>query len=248
MSDYEPLDISRWCNANVSILGKPSSNSALAPPPDGDAPIGLVSFRGLPFLVGEEGGSRDDDRLVVLGDGTDSVLIPIGGTATYLVVAHRLLETDVPSGGPLGIEVADYVLKFAGGGEERVTIRERFEIVALAGPRDIPGVPGSPFRAFTDQKASLLPRHEGEWEAVGRRQTEAASVSPAWWHLWAFRNPAPERMIEAFEAATKGPKLAIGAVTASHVDEFPFARQGRRPVRITLTQSGRRRESLSTWT
>ena len=236
MSDYEPLDISRWCNANVSILGKPSSNSALAPPPDGDAPMGLVSFRGLPFLVGEEGGSRDDDRLVVLGDGTDLVLIPIGGTATYVVVAHRLLETDVPSGGPLGIEVADYVLKYADGGEERVTIRERFEIVALSGPKDIPGVPGSPFRAFTDQKASLIPRHEGEWEAVGRRQTEAASVSPAWWHLWAFRNPAPERMIEAFQAATKGPKLAIGAVTASHVDEFPFARQGRRPVRITLTQ------------
>ena len=69
MHDYEPLDISRWCNANVGILGRPGSYSALAPAPDDEAPIGRVSFRGLPFLVGEEGGSRDDDRLVVLGDG-----------------------------------------------------------------------------------------------------------------------------------------------------------------------------------
>ncbi len=224
MPDYVPFDISRWCNANVGILNA-----------EDEPPVGRVSFRGLPFLVGEEGGSRDDDRLVVLGGGTDSVLIPIGGTATYLIVAHRLLETNVPSGGPLGVEVADYVLKYADGGEERVTIRERFEIVALPGPKDIPGVPGSPYRAFTDQKASLLPRYEGEWESVGRRQTEAGNVSPSWWHLWAFRNPAPDRTIEAFQAVSRGQRLAIGAVTASHVDEFPFARQGRRPVRITLT-------------
>ena len=224
MPDYVPFDISRWCNANVGILNA-----------EDEPPVGRVSFRGLPFLVGEEGGSRDDDRLVVLGGGTDSVLIPIGGTATYLIVAHRLLETNVPSGGPLGVEVADYVLKYADGGEERVTIRERFEIVALPGPKDIPGVPGSPYRAFTDQKASLLPRYEGEWESVGRRQTEAGNVSPSWWLLWAFRNPAPDRTIEAFQAVSRGQRLAIGAVTASHVDEFPFARQGRRPVRITLT-------------
>ena len=167
MPDYVPLDISRWCNANLSILNA-----------EDEPPVGRVSFRGLPFLVGKEGGSRNDDRLVVLEEGTDSVLIPFGKTATYLVVAHRLLETNVPSGGPLGVEVADYVLKYADGGEERVTIRERFEIVALPGPKDIPGVPGSPFRAFTDQKASLLPRYEGEWESVGAAPDRGRDLSP----------------------------------------------------------------------
>ena len=223
MPDYEPLDISLWCNAGVGVLEA-----------EDEPPVGLVSFRGLPFLVGGEGGGRDDDRILVLGGGRDAVRIPVGKTATYLVIAHRLLETDVPSGGPLGIQVADYALKYADGGEERVAIRERFEVVALPGPKDIPGVPGSPYRAFTDQKAALLPRYEGEWESVGRRQTEAGNVSSKWYHLWAFKNPAPERAIEEFEAISRGPRLAIGAVTLSHVDEFPFARQGRRPVRITL--------------
>ena len=40
MADYQPVDISKWCNAGVEALGG-----------DGEVAIGAQSFRGLPFLI-----------------------------------------------------------------------------------------------------------------------------------------------------------------------------------------------------
>ena len=50
MADYQPIDLSRWCNAGVAVLGK-----------DVEADVGRQSFRGLPFLVGAEGADPGDD-------------------------------------------------------------------------------------------------------------------------------------------------------------------------------------------
>lgn len=219
MADYEPIDISSVGNAPLSVLGK-----------DSGAVAGAQTFRGLPFVVG---GNRAD-ALVSLGSGA-GVSIPIGLTARRVIFAHRLMETEVPHGGPLGIAVADYVFHYAGGDEERVTIRERFEIAAIPGPGDIPGVPGSPYLAVTDSTAQLLPRHEGPWDGIGRRQTEAGNVMSRWYYLWAFESPHADRVIESVEIVPKGPSFVIAAVTLGHADEHPFNREGRRPARIELT-------------
>ena len=248
MLDYEPIDISQWCNKNINVLdiengptnsrwspivgatrGTPLEQSADRPP------IGNVSFRGLPFLIGNPDPGIGNNHLVVLGGETGEISIPIGQPATYIIIAHRLIKSEVPTGGRLGIEVADYVLKHSDGRKTEATIRERFEIVALPGPKDIPGVPGSPYLAFTDENAKLAPRYEGDWDSAGRRLTEAEGAKAHWFYLWAFKNPVPELSIESFEIIPKGPNFAIGGLTLSHVKEFPFAREGRRPVRITLT-------------
>ncbi len=221
MADYKPVDISAVSNAPLSLLGE-----------DSGAVAGLQLFRGLPFVVGGDG----DDSLISLGAG-GSVSIPLGSAARRVIFAHRLMETKVPQGGPLGVEVADYVFHYAGGDDERVTIRERFEIAAIPGPGDIPGVPGSPYLAATDSTAELMHRHEGPWDGTGRRQTEAGNVMSRWYYLWAFESPNPERVIESVEIVPRGPSFVIAAVTLGHADEHPFAREGRRPARIVLNDS-----------
>jgi hypothetical protein len=219
MADYEPIDISAVTNAPLSVLGQ-----------DSGAVAGAQTFRGLPFLVGGDSG----DAVVSLGSGA-GVSIPLGSAARRVIFAHRLMETKVPDGGPLGVEVADYVFHYSGGAEERVTIRERFEIAAIPGPGDIPGVPGSPYLAVTDSTAELLPRHEGPWDGTGRRQTEAGNVMSRWYYLWAFENPHPDRIIESVEIVPRGPSFVIAGITLGHADEHPFNREGRRPARIELT-------------
>lgn len=219
MVDYEPVDISGVTNTPLSMLGQ-----------DSGAVAGPQSFRGLPFVVGGDG----EDTLISLGTG-GGISIPLGSTARRVIFAHRLMETKVPQGGPLGVDVADYVLHYVGGSEERVTIRERFEIAAIPGPNDIPGVPGSPYLAVTDTTAELMPRTEGPWDSTGRRQTEAGNVMSRWYYLWAFESPHPERVIDFVEIVPRGPSFVIAAVTLGHADEHPFAREGRRPARIVLT-------------
>ena len=87
---------------------------------------------------------------------------------------------------------------------------------------------------MTDEKHTLQPRHEGPWENLGLRQMESIQARARWNYLWAWTNPAPDVAIESVELVPKGPRFIVSAVTLGHADEHPFARQGRRPVRITL--------------
>jgi hypothetical protein len=49
MSSYQPVDLSAACNAGLDVLGDEP----------GDAPLGLVDLRGLPFLIGSPAASAD---------------------------------------------------------------------------------------------------------------------------------------------------------------------------------------------
>jgi hypothetical protein len=219
MNGYEPSDISRQCNAGPEALGV-----------DVEVETGSQTLRGLPFQIG--GG--DGKCFIVLDGSAASVTVPIGGKAHRVVFAHALLETSVHKGGPLGVGVAEYVFRLSGGREERVPVRERFEIAAGPIPGAIPGVPGRPFRAWTDRQHELLPRHEGPWGNVGRRQTEVEQEAAKLYHLWAWANPEPETAIESIEIVPAGPRFLVAGITLGHLDENPFARQRRRPVKVTL--------------
>ena len=219
MNGYEPSDISRQCNAGPEALGV-----------DVEVETGSQTLRGLPFQIG--GG--DGKCFIVLDGSAASVTVPICGKAHRVVFAHALLETSVHKGGPLGVGVAEYVFRLSGGREERVPVRERFEIAAGPIPGAIPGVPGRPFRAWTDRQHELLPRHEGPWGNVGRRQTEVEQEAAKLYHLWAWANPEPETTIESIEIVPAGPRFLVAGITLGHLDENPFARQRRRPVKVTL--------------
>ncbi len=220
MTDYRPVELLSLCNAGVDAL----------PPLEHEAPIGRQLLQGLPFDIG---GAEPSPRrcLIRCGAGSGPVTIPIGRACHTVIVAHALTESRLPAGGPLGRPAATYTFRSAGGGTDgaaAVAIRERFEIAAPFRDR--------PFIAVEDQGERLLPRHAGRWEEAGRRQTEALR-GPATWFLWAWRNPDPERIVRelAIEPAADGPAFVIAGVTTGHVDEHPFTRQGRRDVKVTLT-------------
>ena len=213
MADYQPLDLSTLCNAGLDVL-------------DGNTkvPLGEQSFRGLPFLVGE-----DPSKCFISPDeNSGSLHIPIRETAVGVIMAHRLLESDLMEGGALGKSVADYVFRLTGGEEITVPIRERFEIAHVSSG-------GSPFRALPDRNDQVMPRHEGKWEDMGRRQTEVQRATPRGYYLWAWRNPQPDREIEALEIVPAGPRFIIAGITLSHANEHPFVRHGKREVRLVLT-------------
>ncbi len=220
MEDYQPLDLSAWCNAGLEVL-----------PQGQEAPVGGQSLRGLPFLVGVEAGGK---CVIALDGATGHAVIPINQAARRVIFAHRLLESDLLEGGALGKVVAEYVFRLSGRREVRVPIRERFEIAFFGG--GVPFVHFLPFLAVSDQNDSLLPRYEGRWDQMGQRQTEARRGGPNRYYLWAWENPQPDQAVESVEIIAKGPRFMIAGITLGHIDEHPFVRQGRREARIVLAE------------
>ena len=136
MNDYKPIDLSRWCNEGTSVLGEGQ-----------DVGIGRQTFLGLPFLMGADGGKAGDKCFIALGGSDSSVTIPINQRARRVIVAHRLLEYDMSSGRSPGAQVAEYVFGLSGDRQERVPIRDGFEISAVAGEASIRlGIRMVPFR------------------------------------------------------------------------------------------------------
>jgi hypothetical protein len=222
MNDYEPIDLSEWCNSGTEAL------------PDDEEPLtGSQTFQGLPFLVG--GKDTDGGRCYITLDGSSSaVTIPVNQEARSVIFAQRLIDSELRTSGNIGAHVADYVFRLEGGQQVTVPIRERFELAAVIRPGDINGVPGLPYRAATDRMHALTPRDEGPWEAAGRRQTETVPATARSYFLWPWTNPEAGAAIESIEIIPRGPRFLIAAITLGHADENPFVKQGRRPVRIAL--------------
>ena len=227
MQDYEALDISRWCNAGAGVL-------------DGESPaLGRQSLLGLPFLIGQDGGGPDGACFIDLEGGGAPVAVEVGRSALRVVFAHRLLESRLAEGGPLGVDVAEYVFHLADGSVERAAVRERFEIAGLAGRGGLRGRAGMPYLAVPDQGAQPMPRTSGPWDMMGRRQFEAEMGGTRHYYLWAWENPRPEQRIDAIEIVPRGPRFLVAAITLGCVDEHPLVRTGRRPVKLVLKDAER---------
>ena len=222
MAEYEPLDLSSWCNAGLEALGD-----------DADAPLGTQEFHGLPFLIGGRDSTAASPCFLLLREG-HAVSVPVGKSARHVVCAHRLMQSDLMEGKGLGRVVAEYVFHYSDGEEVRVPLRERFEISAVPTDHMMRLALGVPYRALPDQKDSLVARHEGPWGMAGRRQMESVQATPLAYYLWAWENPRPEREIASLELISKGPDVLLAAVTLGHLDEPPFPRQGKREARILL--------------
>ncbi|MFN8540018.1 MAG: hypothetical protein U0232_21375 [Thermomicrobiales bacterium] len=206
MHDYEPLDLTAWCNADATLLGT-SQTPARGP----------QSFHGLPFQIGDPD-SASNACFVAFGPNghTGSLRIPVGRTAHRLIVAHRLLDSSLYSGAPLGAPVAEYAFLLANGERIVAPIRERFEILALPIPWG-----GHAFDAVNDQPNGLLPRHNGPWDmpAAARPKTQS---HPRDYVLWTWTNPRLDQEIVALEI--------VPARTSLHRRGDHARAPGRRPV------------------
>src|SRR5262249_12900279 len=189
----------------------------------GDAPLGRVDLRGLPFLIGSEPPSAQ--RCFLLPSA--AVPVGIGRNARRVIVAHRLLEPGAPAGHAVGQAVPAYVFHLSGGEVATVPIRERFEIQVVP-----PGWGRLPFLAVTDTSDHNLPRFEGKWGDAGARLAEHDMGWPAGYYLWCWENPHPERAVERIEFIPRGTRFIIAGVTTSDVDEHPFVQTPARPVRL----------------
>ena len=229
--EYEPLDLSAIYNAGVEALAEGTQ-----------LPSGLQYFHGIPFLMGRDG--NDGGRAVIAMDGTATPLvIPIKRRAKRMIFAHRLTCLDIGRPEDVGQAVAEYVFCFSNGEKLTTLVRERFEIAAVASKEAKEaassrlgsiGLPELPFRAVPDQRHSLMPRYSGNWGEAGLRQKESVEAEARWNYLWSWTNPEPASTIETVEIVPKGPPFIVSAVTLGYLDEEPFARDGRRPVRIAL--------------
>ena len=217
MRDYQPIPLSDLCNVGADILGEQATPA-----------IGSQTFHGLPFQIGE-------GTACFLGFGdsinTESLRVPIAAKPRRVIVAHRLLETHIFEGEPIGKHIANYVFLYADGETVSVPIRERFEIAAL--PQ---GWGQQPFIAVPDQGEGLINRHQGPWGSAGNRQTETYQSYPRDYYLWIWENPRPDVEIESVEIQPIERKFIIAAITLGYLDEVPVSRHPRRELKITLPQ------------
>ena len=193
MEAYEPLDLSAHCNAGISLLE------------DEKIPLGCQTLHGLPFQIGPAQPRADSCLLSFGPDAAAEMEIAVGAQAQRIVFAHRLLESRIMEGGPIGEQAGEYVFDLKGGEEVRVPLRERFEISTAPPGR------ATPFLAFADHGDKVLPRYEGAWEQAGRRQTEGAAGGARWFVLWVWKNPQPDKPVERITvraAMLAGPSLS----------------------------------------
>ena len=223
MGTYTPLDLNALFNAGLDVLG-------------GQGPLGAQCLRGLPFALGS-----DANRcLIACGGERLGVEIPVGRPATWMIVAHRLLESQIADNGPLATLIAEYALHYEDQEVLRVPVRDRFEISTVPSAYG-----GAPFVAVPDTSDRLLPRTEGPWDMVGRRQTEVDAGRAQHFVLWAWPNPHPDKRLEKIAIAAAGPAFVIGGITLSDLDEEPICREGTREVIITLPRAEDARASAA---
>jgi hypothetical protein len=110
-----------------------------------------------------------------------------------------------------------------------IPIRERFEVGNLPLPWG-----QYPFLAVPDKQDYLEPRDSGEWRNFGVRLTESNGGFAEAYYLWAWENPKPHDPIMALELIPTHRRFILAGLTLGHLDEDPFGRSARRPLKITL--------------
>lgn len=234
MPGYEPIDLSVHRNARVEAFAAGPNLPTL--------PVGDVFLRGLPFQIGEGVGGTPYVR-VGPGGHTEPLHIPFPWPARTIVVAHLLLDSEVPRGGPAGRPVADYVIGLDDGTSITVPIRELFEIGTLFRP-DPSGataaawrVGSASFLAAPDVPDRLHDRASGPWSQAGRRMMESEQGFPDGYRLWSWRDPDGRRAT-SFEIRPTGAPFIVAGVTVGDLDEDPIVRTAREPIRIALLDPG----------
>ncbi|MCH2306207.1 MAG: CehA/McbA family metallohydrolase [SAR202 cluster bacterium] len=233
MKSYQTINISNLCNVGSDVI---FSSEPIPQPNNSSASdvrdTGMVLMKGLPFDVGNSN-SSSNQRFLMIDKQTGSTRININSKANKVIFAHNLLESTVDQDGVWGKHVADYVFHYNDGSNQKVKIKERFQLGTVPGVAQTPGG-YTILEAETDEYAEMYPRYSGEWEVTGFRKSEARGDPLRRYFLWSWDNPHTEKVIEYIDLIPIDLRILIGGVTLSHLEEHPFARNGNRPIGITL--------------
>jgi len=197
------------------------------------APSGSCVSWGIPFEIG---------RMALLKEEAVSVAFePV--KAAWLVFLHtsdaRPQENDehgFPTGksgvGRLGEHAADYVILYADGTEERVSIRRRHQIGAFERRWG-----ENCFEAVAHRKPRpVRPHHEQTIEGWGYSQTRATAADWDHWvnWLWAWPNPQPRKAIVGVRLEPVSGTVVLSGISAGKVSSHPLRWETRRKAVVRL--------------
>ena len=106
MKDYEPISLTDLCNVSTEIIGENATPS-----------VGAQTFHGLPFDIAEGA-----NCFLGFGEGVNTapIQVSIGASPKRVIFVHRLLESRIPEGEPIGRLIANYVFHYTDGETESV--------------------------------------------------------------------------------------------------------------------------------
>jgi hypothetical protein len=252
---FTSIDLSPHFNASAAEFGARSHARGLTGAAEDGLiriPSGAQRFRGIPFQFGSEGvHSRNRIALSTSGDAGAGrrVNIPVHGTAKFVCLAGFCDwdENETPAEGAdvfeqVGQHLADAVVVYGDGSEQRFPIRRRFEVNAVTTPwghqcfTAVPASPEAPLRlndslsnAF-DWGEQQTVVNDGQYPGAGPDGRPQPRL-----YLSALENPHPERALASirFEAISRDP-VVLCAVTLFHGRENPLRYERRQVYRLTL--------------
>jgi hypothetical protein len=205
-----------------------------------DLPLGKQTYWGIPFDCGGE--------FVYVNGGSHSVTFsPV--TARYLVFLHAS-ETPEPvhnkdglvtnfRGNPQLMEpICDYVMRYADGSAETVTIRSRMEINDMntgwgsGGFLSLAHKRGKAMHTATDDIVAGR-KPEWTWGSSQSRVSAEGSWPLSQW-LYAFENPHPEKEITGIDIIKKNGNVFLFGVTAAGVAAHPLRYSSRKKALFKL--------------
>jgi hypothetical protein len=220
MQDYQPLDLTTFCNAGPEICVTEHAPA-----------IGAQTFHGLPFSIGSASTPQAPCFIDFDAGASVSVVIPIGSPARRVLFAHALRKSRLLDGEPAGREIAIYVFVFKDGARVEVPIRERLQIAIVPF-----NASWFPLLATPDRRHEKYPRHAGSWDEAELHRTGVRATLPRDYYLWDWENPRPNQPLDHIEIRPNGDlPFFIAAITLGHVDEAPLRRQAALPVYLKVT-------------
>jgi len=199
------------------------------------APRGDCVCWGVPFKVG--------GRPVLLRD--RAVTVEFEPTrASWFVFMHttdlqpverddRGLISPMRGEGRLGEHVADYVLLFADGREQRVAIRRRHQIGMFSrrwGENCLEAVPHAKPRPARSGPAQV--NRNNAWRQVQTRVTYPVAPLTSW--LWAYENPRPRSAVVGLRMEPVAGTVLVWAVSAGKAASLPLRWESRRKAVLVL--------------
>ncbi|MFN8439352.1 MAG: CehA/McbA family metallohydrolase [Caldilineaceae bacterium] len=238
---FTPLNLSQAFNIDWQTL-----SGTLLPPADKRLISGEGVFRGIPFLMGNEGKAN-----VILLDHNE-VRIDVGGqSASYILFLHVVEDRitnyldnfadTVADGNELGQLVANYQLQYADGTSESTPILRRFAIQqahirwGASAFAALPMQGDQVFPTVTEQFVldGTIKMEYGEGET---RNTAGRGIVDDHLWLYALPNPHPDKPIQQIVCTAQQERALIYGITLTQVQEHPLRSGLRQKLLLTLPE------------